>query len=150
MIKGVDYVGVCVVYFCHDGKGNILMAKRSKNSRDEHGKWDIGGGGVEFGETIDATLKKEIKEEYCAKVLSYEFLGFRDVHRTLKRQKTHWIALDYKVLIDPKGVKIGEPEKFDAIKWFTKTTLPKNSHSQFPEFLRKYKETLRIWSQGLN
>lgn len=28
--KGVDYTGVCVVYFCHDGKGNFLMNKTLK------------------------------------------------------------------------------------------------------------------------
>lgn len=45
LVKGVDYIGVCVVYFCHDGKGEFVMAKRSSNARDEHGRWDIGGGG---------------------------------------------------------------------------------------------------------
>ena len=63
--KGVDFIGVTVVYFCHDGNGKFIMAKRSKNTRDEHGKWDIGGGGVEFGESVEKTLRKEIKEEYC-------------------------------------------------------------------------------------
>ena len=28
---GVDYIGVTVVFYCHDGKGNFLMHKRSKN-----------------------------------------------------------------------------------------------------------------------
>lgn len=143
MSKGVEYIGVCVVYFCHDGRGNVLMAKRSVNSRDEQGIWDIGGGAVEFGSTIDETLKNEIYEEYCAKVLTYEFLGFRDVHRENKGQKTHWIALDYKVLIDPNGVKIGEPHKFDDIGWFKLEDLPKPQHSQFPKFLELYLSHLK-------
>ena len=46
MKKGEDYIGVSVVYFCHDGKGNFVMAKRSENCRDEIGNWDIGGGGL--------------------------------------------------------------------------------------------------------
>ena len=143
MNKGFDFIGIAVVYFCHDGQGNVLFAKRSQNARDEKGIWDIGGGGVEFGETVDQTLKKEIKEEYNADVLSYEFLGFRDVHRSHEGKQTHWIALDFKVLIDRANVKIGEPHKFDDIKWFTLENLPTSQHSQFPEFLEKYRTRLQ-------
>ena len=139
LIKGVDHVGVCVVYFCHDGKGEFVMAKRNSNTRDEHGRWDIGGGGLEFGETIDQTIRKEIQEEYCTNVFNYEFLGYRDVHRVHDGKPTHWIALDFKVRIDREKVQIGEPHKFDEIRWFTLNKIPKNVHSQFPKFLELYK-----------
>ncbi|MBI2607208.1 MAG: NUDIX domain-containing protein [Candidatus Doudnabacteria bacterium] len=137
-LKGVDYTGVCVVYFCHDGKSRFLMAKRNNNTRDEHGRWDIGGGGVEFGDKVEDTVRKEIKEEYCVDVLKTEFLGFRDVHREHKGKKTHWIALDFKVLVDPAKAAVGEPNKFDEIGWFTLETIPDNIHSQFPKFLELY------------
>lgn len=142
MKKGADYIGISVVYFCHDGQGNFVMAKRSKNARDENGKWDIGAGGMEFGDTAEATLRKEILEEYCTEVLSYEFLGFRDVLREHEGTPTHWLALDFKVLVDPTKVKIGEPHKFDEIKWFTLKSVPENLHSQLPLFLDKYKDKL--------
>ena len=143
MKKGVDYIGVCVVYFCHDGKGNFLMNKRSKNCRDEHGTWDQGGGGLEFGDSVEETLKKEVKEEYCTDILKSEFLGFRDVHREHNGKKTHWIALDFKLLVDRNKVKNGEPEKFDEIKWFTLDSLPSPLHSQTPKFLKLYAKKLR-------
>ncbi|MBI4363337.1 MAG: NUDIX domain-containing protein [Candidatus Doudnabacteria bacterium] len=142
MKSGVDHIGVCVVYFCHDGKGRVLMARRTENSRDEHGRWDIGGGRIEFGDTVENTLRKEIQEEYNAKVLDFEFLGFRDVHRSHNGEPTHWLALDYKVLIDPEGIKINEPHKFDSLDWFTIDNLPQPVHSQFPEFLEKYRKKL--------
>jgi len=140
--KGFDYTGVGVIYFCHDGRGNILMAKRSKNARDEHGRWDIGGGAIEFGAKMEDTLKREILEEYCTEVLEYEFLGFRDVHREHEGRKTHWIVFDFKVLINREKAKIGEPHKFDDIGWFTVDSLPQEVHSQFPYFLEKYKDKL--------
>ena len=142
MQKGIDYIGNTVVYFCHDGKGNVLLSKRGKNSRDEQGTWDPGGGGVEFGDTIESTLKKEIVEEYCTDVLSYEFLGYRDVHREHEGRKTHWIALDFKVLVDREKARNGEPHKLDAIGWFTLKNLPSPLHSQFPKFLELYKNKL--------
>ena len=61
MDKGVDFIGVSVVYFCHDAKGNFVMHKRSSQARDEHGRWDIGAGAMELQDTVEETLKKEIK-----------------------------------------------------------------------------------------
>jgi len=143
MQKGVDCIGVSVVYFCHDGKGNVLFGKRGQNARDEQGRWDIGGGGVEFGDNVVDTLKKEIKEEYCTDVLEYEFLGYRDVHRENNGKKTHWITLDFKALVDKEKAKNGEPHKFDAVEWFTLNNIPDPIHSQLSIFLEKYKDKLK-------
>ena len=142
MKKGEDYTGVAVVYFCHDGRGNFLLNKRGINCRDEHGTWDPGGGGVEFGDTVENSLIKEIKEEYCTDVIEYEFLGFRDVHREHNSKKTHWVALDFKVLVDRDKVGNGEPHKLDTVEWFTLNNLPTPLHSQFPNFLKLYKSKL--------
>lgn len=144
LLKGVDHTGVAIVYFCHDGNGSFVMGRRNANTRDEHGRWDIGGGGLEFRETVEATLRKEIREEYCTDVLDFEFLGYRDVHRTLSDgTPTHWIALDFKVLVDRAKVRNGEPHKFEAVEWFALDAIPEPHHSQFPEFLRLYRDRLR-------
>lgn len=140
--KGIDTIGVTVVFFCHDGKGNFIMAKRSTNTRDEHGRWDVGGGSLELHDTVEETIRKEIKEEYGTDVLSFTFLGYRDAHRVHEGQKTHWIALDFAVLVDPTQVMNGEPHKFDEVRWFTLSTLPDSVHSLLPHFLEKYKEQL--------
>lgn len=142
MKKGEDYIGLAVIFFCHDGKGNIVFSKRSANCRDEHFTWDIGGGAVEFGDNILDVLKKEIKEEYGTDVIEHEFLGYRDVKREHEGKKTHWIALDFKVLVDPDQVKNGEPHKFDEVKWFRMENLPSPLFSQLPTFLEKYKDRI--------
>jgi len=142
MTPGIDYTGITVVYLCHDGKGHILLNKRSEKCRDEHHRWDPGGGKLEFGSTIEDTLKREIKEEYCADVLDFQFLGYQDVHRVHEGKKTHWIAMHFLVHVDPDTVANGEPEKFEAIGWFTLDTLPSPLHSQLPAFLEKYQQVL--------
>ena len=142
MVKGIDFTGISIVYFCHDGNGNFVMAKRSKNCRDEQGHWDIGGGGLEFNDTVEKTMKKEIMEEYAARILDSKFLGFRDVHRMHDSKKTHWVALDFKVLVEKDSVKNNEPNKFDDVKWFKLNDLPSPLHSQLPAFLNKYKTEL--------
>jgi 8-oxo-dGTP diphosphatase len=143
MKKGIDHIGVSVIFFCHDGKGNFLASLRTSKTRDEHGRWDLGGGGVNFGESALGALKREIKEEYSTDVLKAEFLGFRDVFRVdEKKRKTHWLAIDYKVLVNRKKVKNGEPKKSETIGWFTFKKLPSPMHSQFPFFIKKYRKQL--------
>jgi 8-oxo-dGTP diphosphatase len=142
MKKGVDYPGISIVFLCHDGEGNYLLNKRSLQCRDEHGRWDCGGGGLDLGEKVEDVLKKEIQEEYTTDILEYEFLGFRDVHRKNDEGVSHWITLDFKVLVDRKKVKNGEPHKFDEIQWFSLNALPEPLHSQLPAALQKYKSLL--------
>lgn len=141
--KGIDFIGVGLIYFCHDGKGNLLWMKRSKNARDEQETWDVGGGAMELHETIEETLRREIKEEYMTDVVSYDFLGYRDVHRVLPNgQKTHWIALDFIVQIDPTKVQIGEVHKFDDMGWYTLENHPTPLHSQLGGTIEQHKEKL--------
>ncbi len=142
MKKGEDYIGISVVYFCHDGEGNFVFNKRSVNCRDEQGKWDIGGGGVGFGDSLEQTLRKEIKEEYCTDILDFEFLGYRDVFRENNGKKTHWLAMDFKVLVDKNKVANGEPHKFDAVEWFRLDNLPSPIHSQLMNTINKNRKKL--------
>jgi len=142
MKKGIDYTGVTVSYFCVDGKGNVLLNLRSKNCRDEHGRWDNGGGGLEFGSTVVETLAKELKEEYCVDILEKEFLGYRDILRVQDGITTHWLAIYFKVKVDPAQVKNGEPHKFDDIRWFKFTELPQPLHSQLPGAIEAFKDKL--------
>ena len=142
MIKGQDYTGISIVFLCTDGKGNLLMQKRSENCRDEHNRWDCGSGGLDVHDTVEGTLKKELMEEYCVTPISYEFLGYRDVHRINNGEKTHWVALDYKVLVERGKEKNGEPHKFEEIAWFPLDNLPENIHSQLSNAVEKYRGKL--------
>ena len=119
------------------------MAKRSQAARDEKGRWDIGGGGLDWGLTAEENVIKEVQEEYAATPLKVDFLGYRDVFRTLPdATQTHWLALDFAVLVDADDVMINEPHKFDDSGWFTLDKLPKPLHSQILDTFRKNKAIL--------
>lgn len=141
--KGVDTIGVAITFFCHDGQGRVLMAKRSEQARDERGTWDIGGGALEFGEPVEEALRREVQEEYGAAVLGVEFLGYRDVHRVQNGVATHWIALDFRARIDPATVREGEPDVIQQVQWFTRDALPSPLHSQLPLVLATHGD--RLW-----
>ncbi len=138
--KGVDYIGITCVFYCHDGKGNLLMHKRSKNCQDEVGNWDPGGGSLEHGEAFEEGVRREVKEEYCADILDLKFLGAHNVIRTNKNEKTHWVALLFTALVNPEQVKIGEPDYMDEYGWFTEENLPSPLHTKFIPFYKKVKK----------
>lgn len=143
MIKGgVYYIGIGVVFFCHDGNGRVVFNKRSGNARDEQGCWDIGGGGVKKGELLEDALRREVMEEYCTDVLEHEYLGFREVHRVKDGTPTYWIVFDFKVKIDSSCCAIGDPDKMDDIAWHTLDDLPAPMHSQWETYLKKYSDRL--------
>lgn len=137
--RGIDHIGLTCVFFCYDGKGNLLMHKRSKNCRDERGKWDCGSGSMEFGETFKETARREIKEEYCVQAENLRFCGVTNVVRGNGKEKAHWVALIFASKVDPRKVKIGEPHKMEEIGWFKVNKLPKPLHSM----LKKHLETVK-------
>jgi ADP-ribose pyrophosphatase YjhB (NUDIX family) len=143
MKKGFDCIGSGVTTICHDGQGKYLLELRSDKCRDEHFCWSlVGSGGIKFAETIEQSIRREVKEECNAEVLKIEILGIREVFREIEGKPTHWILHDFKVQIDPVGVKINEPEKCLELKWFALDGFPEPRHSQFPIFFEKYKDKL--------
>ncbi len=143
MKKGIDYVGIAVVPFAHDGNGKYLLGLRTEKCRDEHNRWEpTGGGGLEFGETIEEGIAREVQEEINAVPFNLEYLGFRQVFREHEGKKTHWLVFDYKVQVDPQDVKIMEPTMCAELRWCAWTDIPEPMHSQFPIFLKKYKDIL--------
>jgi len=129
MKPGFDYIGVCVNFYCHDGSGNFVLHKRSQNCRDEQGTWDFGGGQLEFGETLEQGVLREIQEEYgCAAEID-EQLPPLSVLREHNGKPTHWVSVDFIARVKPNEVVLGEPESMDEIGWFRLAELPTPMHS---------------------
>lgn len=63
MKKGIDYIGVGVGAIIFNNQGKALLTKRGRLSRNQVGKWEFPGGGVEFGETLTQAIVREVKEE---------------------------------------------------------------------------------------
>ena len=142
--KGISFPGVTTVFFCHDGQGKIFLTKRSKRTRDEHGRWDPGGGGLKHGQAVEDNLRREVLEEYNTEPLETEFIGYFDAFRsTPEGLPTHWVALCFAVKIDPAEVKINEPEMVDDSGWFTLDSLPSPMHSQFGKIMALHGEKLK-------
>ena len=117
-----------MVFVCDDGDGRVLLARRGSGARDEPGAWDCGAGALEFGETFEAAVRREVTEEYATAPLDVRLCGVRNVLRA--DPPSHWVALVFRVRVDPAAAAIGEPHKFDALGWFRPDALPAPLHSQ--------------------
>ena len=124
---------VSCVFVCHDGPGRILLARRGAGARDEPGTWDCGAGAIEFGETFEQAVTREVIEEYAAAPLTIELRGVRNVLRA--DPPSHWVAVIFTVRLDPAAVRLGEPHKFDDLRWSDPAELPAPMHSQLPATL---------------
>ena len=145
MKPGIDYVGVSTPFYCNDGKGNFLFHKRSKNCRDEQGRWDPGSGQLEFGITLEENVLKEVAEEYGCTGIIQERLPAHDIFREHNGIKTHWVAIPFFIQVSPEEVKNNEPEKIDEIGWFTLDNLPEPLHTGFQFTLTKFPEFFKKW-----
>lgn len=142
MKKGVDYPGITVCFYCHDGEGNYVLHKRSEQCRDEHNRWDFGGGGLQAHESLESALYRDVQEEYGVVPESHSFLGFDEVFREHDGVPTHWISFRYLVKVDRTKVVNSEPEKHSELGWYRIDALPQPLHSMLPKEIEKYRHQL--------
>lgn len=143
MKPGIDFIGVSVPFYCHDGKGNFLLHMRSDKCRDEKGHWDFGGGRVEFGETLDEAVMREIKEEYGVEGIIEEQLPAHSLLRTEDGVKTHWLIVTHIVKVNRVDVVNNDPEKISEMGWFRLDNLPTPLHTGARYTLEKYKANFK-------
>jgi 8-oxo-dGTP pyrophosphatase MutT (NUDIX family) len=147
MKAGIDYIGITTPFYCNDGKGNFLFNKRSKLCRDEHGTWEMGGGQVEFGETPEQSVLREVYEEYNCKGKIQMQLHPYSIFRIHGGIKTHWLALPFFILINPLQVKNNDPKKIEELGWFRLDNLPSPLHSALPQAFKLYRKNFNKFSK---
>ncbi|HLC99000.1 MAG TPA: NUDIX domain-containing protein [Candidatus Nanoarchaeia archaeon] len=125
MKKGIDYIGVGTGALIFNDEGKVFLAKRGQKSRNERGKWDFPGGSVEFGETCENTIKREIKEEFGMEIAVVDFLMYGD--DLMPKEKQHWLSISFIARHIGGKPKIMEPDKCSEIKWAEFATIDPES-----------------------
>lgn len=117
MKKGTDYIGVGVGALIFNNEGKVLLALRGPKAKNEQGKWEIPGGGVEYGETLKQTIIRETKEELGVDIEVVALLQVAD--HIIPDERQHWVSPTFFCKIISGEPTIMEPEKCDRIGWFT-------------------------------
>lgn len=113
---GTDCIGVGVGALIQNERGELLLALRSQQAKNERGKWEIPGGAVEFGETLKQALQREIREEIGIEIEVGELLHVCD--HILTEEQQHWVSPTFICKIISGTPTIMEPRKCDALQWF--------------------------------
>ncbi len=118
MNNNIVRVGVgCFVF----KKGKFLMGLRKGAHGDS--TWSIPGGHQEFGEALEQTLIREVKEETDLNVKNIRFGAITNDYFPVEKKHyvTIWMLSDY----SSGQEKLVEPDKFIEHKWISFNNLPK-------------------------
>ena len=143
MKKGIDYIGVGVGAIISNSTGEVFLARRGWEARNERGKWEFPGGGVEFNETLEQALVREVREEYGFEIEVLELLDV--VNHIIPAEKQHWVSPSFLCRVKNGEPRIQEPHKCSEIGWFTLDRLPEDqltiASKKSLESLRRKKHT---------
>mmetsp|Transcript_98448 Transcript_98448/g.234376 ORF Transcript_98448/g.234376 Transcript_98448/m.234376 type:complete len:174 (-) Transcript_98448:37-558(-) len=124
LTPGKDYTGVGVGAFIFDQQGRVLLLKRSKKSRVAPGAWARPGGHVNFGETCEAAVVREIREETGLDIIDPTLLDVTSE----PSGGSHWVSIGYTARLVPgtraEDAKNLEPDKHDELGFFDLEALP--------------------------
>lgn len=98
----------------------VLLLKRSKKEEFNKGKWDLPGGHIEAGETVNESLKREVKKETGLVVAVDSIINiveFEKEHKAFRQEKR---GLRFLVNYLSGEVKLNENEHSE-FQWLTLT-----------------------------
>ena len=126
-MKALYNVGVGVAAFVFDGDKCILQLRTGAHGAST---WAPPGGKLDYGETPDQGLAREIIEETSLKIKDITFVGY--TNDIFKSDGLHYITLWFAARVASGTAKITEPHKCLEQRWVTLNDLPK------PLFLPTY------------
>jgi ADP-ribose pyrophosphatase YjhB (NUDIX family) len=92
--------------------GRLLLVKRRKPP--EAGCWSLPGGKIDFGERVEAAVRREIREEVGVEVALGPMLGLAEM---IGLDDQHWVSPIYRADIVAGEPFNREPGKHEAILW---------------------------------
>ncbi len=136
-----EHPEVVVGAFIFNSKGEVLLIRSPKW---EKGKiWLVSGGHIEFGESIESALVREVKEEVGLDV-KYEgvITFFEDIFPRSFHTKKHFIYLECKAkALNEDKLKIDGKEIIEA-KWWKISDALKLNNKQLHFLVKKVLKSL--------
>lgn len=136
-----DYIWVWVWCLIVNDDNEVLLMRRSKNCKNDVWFWTRTWWSVEFNETVEDALRREVKEEIWVEIKIIKSLGYFD--HILKSEKQHWVSFSFIAKITKWEIVNLEPNKCDEIKWFSLDNLPELIPQYTIDSIEVFKEM--IW-----
>ena len=137
--RGRDFIGVGVGAVIIDQNNQILLLMRRKAPEIEH--WTIPGGTVEFGETVENAILRELEEEIGVPCTIERLLGV--TNHILPAEQKHWVSPAFLCHIVSGVPENREPDAHSQMQWFPLDELPSKITLTTAKALDFYRNYLR-------
>lgn len=119
-------------------KREILLVKRK--FLPKKGFWDIPGGFVDIGETMEEAIVREIKEELGVRINNFSYFASKYGRYLYKGQNYYTLMFVFVVKAPRQRLKLGDDAA--SAQWVPKTRIPydKIAFDAVKEVLKKYIE----------
>ncbi len=115
------------VFAVIESEGKILLARRR-----DIGWWNLPGGGMEAGETVDDALRREIREEVGLEIHIDYLVG------VYSKPQKHEVVLTF--FCHPASGTPGPSDEVSEVGWFTPDALPE---PLLPKHRQRLQDALR-------
>ncbi|MEC1179614.1 NUDIX domain-containing protein [Metasolibacillus meyeri] len=113
-------VGVGAVI--RDENNQILLVLRKKSP--ESGYWSLPGGKVDYMETIESAVIREIKEELGVDIEIERLICV--TNHIIQSEDVHYVAPTFIAHITKGNVQNKEPHALEKVQWFPIDDIPEN------------------------
>jgi ADP-ribose pyrophosphatase YjhB (NUDIX family) len=127
MKPGIDHIGVGAFALILNNKNQFLLirTKKSANKSKEYDDvWSLPGGTIEFGETVQEALMREVKEETGLDITDIKLLTYNDFIRP--KEGKHWVSLSFVAIAVNSKHNILDSSEVEECCWFDFNDIPKN------------------------
>lgn len=121
-------IGVLII------KGNKLLMGKRKNANGE-GSYGTCGGHLEYGETLEEAVKREVFEEAGLKIKSLKFICVSN----FLHYSDHYIDISFLGEVMDGKPKVKEPDKVESWEWYDLDNLPSPIFKPVEVVLESYK-----------
>ena len=126
--------------------GNILLLRRFQTGYED-GKYSFIAGHLDGGETVQAAICREAREEACMTIDERDIDIVHVMHRTGEEgnERIDFFCTAKKWEGEPT---IGEPDKCDDLSWFPLVSLPDTTIPYIRKAIEYYQEKIPFSSFG--
>jgi nucleoside triphosphatase len=136
MEKQKQYPKIVTSVLIYNDKNEIFLARGVKWEN----KWTVPGGHLEWGESFEESIKREVKEETNLEIENVELLGIQEaIFPPAYHKKKHMVFLDFCAKVLSGDVILNN--EHSEYKWFSLDEIPYDElNESVKSFIEKFKK----------